>query len=68
MKCVKTIFKDILLYAPNWSDEQGNSYGCFSGFFVTQNWDFKKKNILGTCLGKLRTTYTTKKSNSIILI
>ena len=31
MKCAKTIFKDILFYAPIWSDDQGTSYSPFNG-------------------------------------
>ena len=31
-KCVKIIFRNILFHVPNWSDEQGTSYGGFSGF------------------------------------
>ena len=32
MKCVKLDFKDILFYAPNWSDAKGASYGHFTEF------------------------------------
>ena len=60
MKCVKTIFKDILLYAPNWSDEQGTSYGCFSGFLSHKIEIWRKINILGTSLGKSKTTHAAK--------
>ena len=35
--------------------------------FFTHNWDFKKKKILGTSLGKSKTTHVAKKSNLIIL-
>ena len=49
MKCVKLNFKDILFYAPNWSDEKGTSYGRFSAFlnfkdilFYAPNWSDAK--------------------------
>ena len=32
MKYVKLDFKDILFYAPNWSDAKGASYGHFTDF------------------------------------
>ena len=45
MKCVKTIFKDILFYAPNWSDGQEASYGHFSGF-SSPTFEARKKNLV----------------------
>ena len=54
MKCVKTIFKDILFYAPNWSDEQETSYGCFSGFLGPLGCSKEKFKCLGGFLGAFR--------------
>ena len=45
MKCVKTIFKDILFYAPNRSDERGASYGHFSGF-SSPTFELRKKSLV----------------------
>ena len=65
MKCVKNIFKDILFYAPNWSDEQGASYGRFNGFLSHKIQISRKKNILGTSLEESKTTHAAKKFNLI---
>ena len=61
MKCVKLNFKDILFYAPNWSDEKGTSYGRFSGFLSHKIEISENKNILGTSLEKSKTTHVAKK-------
>ena len=45
MKCVKNIFKDIIFYAPNWSDEQRASYGRFNELFSHKIKISRKKNI-----------------------
>ena len=50
MKCVKTIFKDILFYAPNGSDGQEASYGHFSGFSSPTFEARKKKFVVGNPL------------------
>ena len=50
MKYVKFNFRDILFYAPNWSDEKGTSYGRFSGFLSHKIEISENKNILGTFL------------------
>ena len=47
MKCVKTILKDISFYSPNLSDEQGTSYGCFSGFLGPLGCSEEKFKCLG---------------------
>ena len=66
MKRVKNIFKDILFYAPNWSDEQGASYGCFNEF-LSHKIKISWKNISGTSLEKSKTTHAAEKSNLIQL-
>ena len=61
MKCVKLNFKDILFYASNWSDQKGTSYDRFSAFLSHKIEISRKKNILGTSLGKSKTTHVAKK-------
>ena len=61
------LIKDISFYAPNWSDEEGTSYGHFSGFLSHKIEISENKNILGTSLEKSKTTHVAKKSNFIIL-
>ena len=56
MKCVKTIFRAILFYAPNWSDEW-TSYGCFSGFLCPLNCSEEKFKCLGGFLGAFRSDF-----------
>ena len=38
----KKKFKDILFYAPNWSDEQGVRYGRFSGLLCPLSYSEEK--------------------------
>ena len=67
MKCLKTICIDISLYAVNWSDEQGTSYGHCNGFLSHKIEISRKKNISCTSLEKSKTTHAAEKSNLIIL-
>ena len=60
MKCVKTIFEDILFYAPNLSDEQGASYGRFSGLLCPLSYSEEKFECLGGFLGAFRSDFRRK--------
>ena len=60
MKCVKSIFKDILFFAPNGSDEQGTSYGRFSGFLGPLGCSEEKFKCLGGFLESFRCDFRCK--------
>ena len=57
MTCVKTNFRDILFYAPNRYDEQGASYGRFSGFLGPLGCSEEKFKCLRGFLGALRSDF-----------
>ena len=64
MKYVKLTLKDILFYAPNWSDEKGTSNDRFSGF-LSHKIEISRKKIFGALPWEnLRLLTWPKNSNS----
>ena len=55
--CVKIIFKDILYYELNWSDEQGGGYGRFSGLLCPLSFLKEKFECLGGLLVPLEVIF-----------
>ena len=51
MKYVKLDFKDILFYAPNWSNAKGASYGHFTDF-SSPTFEARKKKVSGNPLNQ----------------